>query len=95
MKDRLFDGEYEGAREDYAAKMRDVFKAILRNIRALTALYARYYGHIENDGARQFVNGQIELYCRRFNRFIDRYNRSSNWSVIKGLQLPARLTFGD
>lgn len=94
MKDRLFEGDYKGTREDYVTKMRDLFKSILRDIRSLATLYAKYYSQFDNS-ARPFIDGQIELYSRRFNRFIDRYNRSSNWRVIKGLQLPQRFTFGD
>ena len=93
MKDHLFESDYEGTREDYTAKMRDLFKTILNDLRSLSPLYAKYYGKFDN-GARPFIDGQIEIYSRRFNRFIDRYN-NSEWRVVKGLKMPQRFTFCD
>ena len=91
----LIDCDYEGNTEDdYVAKMRDLFKAILRDIRALAAIYAKYYGRIEN-GFRVIVDRQIESNSRFVNRFIDDNNRRRNWRVIKGLKLPQRFAYCD
>lgn len=93
MKENFLNGKYEGTREDYVAKMRELFKGILRNIRALSALYAKYYGRLENV-SRVMVDREIKLNSRFINRFIDHYSNSS-WRVIKGLKLPQRFAYCD
>lgn len=95
MHCHLIDGDNEGyALDDYVAKMRELFKAILRDIRALSAIYAKYYGRIEN-GFRVTVDRQIEQNSRFINRFIDSNKRLRNWRVIKGLKLPQRFVYCD
>lgn len=87
------DGEYEGyTREDYVAKMRDLFKSILRDVRALSTIYAKYYGRVDS-GLRIIVDREIESNSRLINKFIDSYSRVKNWRVIAGLKLPQKLTY--